>query len=389
MQCGESSEKLIVEPIKNEFHSRLRFSRRGCFKYIVVYIFYHPNLCSISGLVAMAQNEGTESSIEFFFTLDAAPELQNKHTIFAKVSGETIYNLLKLNESQTDADRPLYPHKINKVKILNNPFDDLVPSVETKRAKNENTQSKKKRQEGVKNFNLISFGEEAEQDEQEMEKIPKESKNHAETSSSKTESSTSLKTKETKKQLQTSSNDPINPLDDSDSDYESTIEKEKLLELERQRKEIQDQIKDIKKQYHKDRKDKSQPKDVKEPQTQPQHEDETIRVYLDEKEKYKQKKLNVKGKSREDFTLSLLAKFKNKLQSALESQPSDDGENSDENWLSHKLDFSESQAAVLAKDASKKEDDWYDIYDPRNPLNKRKRGAEKPLNSSSSKKNNL
>jgi hypothetical protein len=33
-----------------------------------------------------------------------------------KVTGETIYNLLKLAESEIDAnERPLHPHKINKV----------------------------------------------------------------------------------------------------------------------------------------------------------------------------------------------------------------------------------------------------------------------------------
>ncbi|GBP90378.1 Peptidyl-prolyl cis-trans isomerase CWC27 homolog [Eumeta japonica] len=40
--------------------------------------------------------------------------------------------------------------------------------------------------------------------------------------------------------------------------------------------------------------------------------------------------------------------------------------------MGHKLHF-EDKGAVLAKDASTKGDDWFDIYDPRNPLNKRKR----------------
>ena len=33
----------------------------------------------------------------------------------------------------------------------------------------------------------------------------------------------------------------------------------------------------------------------------------------------------------------------------------------------------ESDGPVLAKDASTKDDDWFDIYDPRNPVNKRRR----------------
>lgn len=39
----------------------------------------------------------------------------------------------------------------------------------------------------------------------------------------------------------------------------------------------------------------------------------------------------------------------------------------------HQLHFKEDDP-VLAKDANTKDDDWFEIYDPRNPLNKRRRG---------------
>ena len=39
----------------------------------------------------------------------------------------------------------------------------------------------------------------------------------------------------------------------------------------------------------------------------------------------------------------------------------------------HKTLKFESDDPVLAKDANTKDDDWFDIYDPRNPLNKRRR----------------
>lgn len=45
--------------------------------------------------------------------------------------------------------------------------------------------------------------------------------------------------------------------------------------------------------------------------------------------------------------------------------------------LSHRLKFEE-QNPILAKDANTKDDDWFEIYDPRNPLNKRRRG-ENPI----------
>lgn len=83
----------------------------------------------------------------------------------------------------------------------------------------------------------------------------------------------------------------------------------------------------------------------------------------------------------------MLTKFKSKLTniktSASEESDSKpvkssggDGDVDGDDWLSHKLSFVE-QGAVLAKDASTKNDDWYDVYDPRNSLNKRKRGDDK------------
>jgi peptidyl-prolyl cis-trans isomerase SDCCAG10 len=52
--------------LQDEFHSRLRFNRRG--------------------LVAMANAGPHDNGSQFFFTLGRADELNNKHTIFGKVS---------------------------------------------------------------------------------------------------------------------------------------------------------------------------------------------------------------------------------------------------------------------------------------------------------------
>ncbi|OAD53505.1 Peptidyl-prolyl cis-trans isomerase CWC27 like protein [Eufriesea mexicana] len=57
-------------------------------------------------------------------------DLQNKHTIFGKVTGETIYYMLKLGETLVDEnDRPLYPSRLIKTIILNNPFSDIIPRI--------------------------------------------------------------------------------------------------------------------------------------------------------------------------------------------------------------------------------------------------------------------
>lgn len=53
--------------------------------------------------------------------------------------------------------------------------------------------------------------------------------------------------------------------------------------------------------------------------------------------------------------------------------------------LTHKLKF-ESNTPVLAKDASTKTDDWFEIYDPRNPINKRRREASKDVMKSREKR---
>ncbi|CAO1330380.1 unnamed protein product [Diamesa serratosioi] len=390
VQGGENSEPAdCIEPIKNEFHSRLRFTRRG--------------------LVGMANNtEDNDSNMQFFFTLDATPELEKTHTLFGKITGETIYNMIKLGDGIVDPnERPVYPHKIIKAKILNNPFPDILPRVDRKISKDDSKDSKKARREGVKNFKLISFGDEAEEDEMEIQKFPKEREEIVKTVKPPVAaSSSSQKESEPKKERKSRfDKEPASPpspkkvskpkevkeASDSDSDYESTVVKEKRMELEKKKKEIQDQIKDVKKQYHQEKKDRNnkelEEEVVEEPKVQ---EDDTIQDYLDEKERYKSKKLPSKGKTRESQTLLMLEKFKNRLHSVQETNPGttkDAGEHDsdDENWLSHKLDFSESEAAVLAKDASTKQEDWYDIYDPRNPLNKRKRN-EKPNTGESSKK---
>ncbi|KAG2466349.1 CWC27 protein, partial [Polypterus senegalus] len=95
---GSGGESVYGQPFKDEFHSRLRFNRRG--------------------LVAMANAGPHDNGSQFFFTLGRADELNNKHTIFGKVTGDTVYNLLRLADVETDKDeRPLNPHKIRSTEV--------------------------------------------------------------------------------------------------------------------------------------------------------------------------------------------------------------------------------------------------------------------------------
>lgn len=95
----------------------------------------------------MANSDKDDNGSQFFFTMAETPELQNKHTIFGKVTGNTIFNMLKLEEGLVEDERPLYPHKILKTEVLHNPFPDIEPRVSEVKTKEKR---KKEKKPGVK-----------------------------------------------------------------------------------------------------------------------------------------------------------------------------------------------------------------------------------------------
>lgn len=161
---GTGGESFYGGPFKDEVHQRLKFNRRG--------------------LVAMANpGELNMNESQFFVTLDACPELQNKHTLFGRISGPTIYNLLALTEvemSESEPDRPLYPPKLVTIKVVENPFDDIVPRItrEEKLAQEANKRkaraeaAKRPKEKVKKNTGLLSFGEAEEAEESSRFKGP-------------------------------------------------------------------------------------------------------------------------------------------------------------------------------------------------------------------------
>ncbi|KAJ3328292.1 Peptidyl-prolyl isomerase cwc27 [Blyttiomyces sp. JEL0837] len=162
---GLGGESVYDEPFADEFHSRLRFSHRG--------------------LLAMANTGRNSNRSQFFFTLDKTDDLNRKNTIFGKIVGDTIYNLLKMGELETDDnEKPAYPPRIKSVQILSNPFDDIEPRTtpEEKAAKaameklKEQKESEVKKPKGKKNFNLLSFGDEAAEEDASVKKMGKKIK---------------------------------------------------------------------------------------------------------------------------------------------------------------------------------------------------------------------
>ncbi|KAI9246601.1 cyclophilin-like domain-containing protein [Sporodiniella umbellata] len=156
---GQGGESIYEDGFANEFHSRLRFNRRG--------------------LVGVANTGQDDNGSQFFITLDRADELTRRHTLFGRVAGETLFNVMKMTELELDAnERPKYPPKIKRTEVVMNPFDDILPRITEREKqhakeieeKRKAAEAAKKKKPAKKQLNLLSFGEEAAEAEIEIEK---------------------------------------------------------------------------------------------------------------------------------------------------------------------------------------------------------------------------
>ncbi|KIV93027.1 hypothetical protein PV10_04272 [Exophiala mesophila] len=139
----------------DEIHSRLKFNRRG--------------------LVGMAKGSGDGSASgygsQFFITLaDCRAELDGKCTMFGRVEGEGIYNVVKVAEGELveGTERPLYPEKILRAEIIEMPKGEAWQKMR-KREKIEKrvveTSIKKKAVKKKAGKALLSFGGDDEGDD--------------------------------------------------------------------------------------------------------------------------------------------------------------------------------------------------------------------------------
>ncbi|OAD59162.1 Peptidyl-prolyl isomerase cwc27 [Eufriesea mexicana] len=69
-------------------------------------------------------------------------------------------------ENLNQNDRPVYPPRLIKTRILNNPFSDIIPRILVQESEEVKDNSKTE-SAVVKDINLLSFGEEADEDEEE------------------------------------------------------------------------------------------------------------------------------------------------------------------------------------------------------------------------------
>ncbi|KAK3611962.1 hypothetical protein CHS0354_011620 [Potamilus streckersoni] len=404
---GQGGESVYGKPFKDEFHSRLRFVRRG--------------------LVAMANAGPNDNGSQFFFTMASTPELQNKHTIFGKVTGDTVFNILRLQECEIGAnERPLYPHKILKTKVLSNPFDDIIPRW-TSKNKNEEEKKVKSKSRATKNFKLLSFGEEAQEDEEETNIVTKDMRGKSKSSHDLAndprlssvpalevdhgkQDNTGQKRKELEgdvssgeeeqnqepmeaekedmmEQVQKKLKKNVENMPSSNKSEEE--EKEEPKQKTSRRDELREEAEKLKREIRDSKKRAKQTtKDIKEEEVKYEStpKNDALAEYQKETQKYKDMRNQQakKGPEREEMTLNLLAKFQAKLHAAKslveeEKAETKDGEEEEDDgdlsWMRHKLTFEEHNKKVI--DANINDLDRYEIYDPRNPLTKRRREASK------------
>jgi peptidyl-prolyl cis-trans isomerase SDCCAG10 len=63
-------------------------------------------------------NQGPHTNAsQFFFTLNSTPELDKKNTLFGKIVGNTLFNMLKLSEGEIIGEKPTHKHKIIKTEV--------------------------------------------------------------------------------------------------------------------------------------------------------------------------------------------------------------------------------------------------------------------------------
>ena len=159
------SSEWYSTPLKPELHSQLRFNRRG--------------LVGLARSTKPATAGAVEDNAQFFITLAPGTELTGTHTLFGKLTGDTLYNLARLNEPDVAAHNSGVIVRVSRVEVLSCPWPELAEEAEregreAREREAEEERRRKKREDGSnrllkRNVNALSFAaddEEAQPDEQ-------------------------------------------------------------------------------------------------------------------------------------------------------------------------------------------------------------------------------
>lgn len=150
---GDGCESIYDKPYADEIHPRLKFRYRG-----------------MMGVASAGKGTKTNGS-QFFIVLNRAPSLDGKHTLFGKIVGQTVYNLVKIADVPVDKqDRPIEdPPRIIRSELVWDPFGDLeprqnIPAAMTIGALGDQEPQRKSRAP-VHNKKVLSFGDEGDDED--------------------------------------------------------------------------------------------------------------------------------------------------------------------------------------------------------------------------------
>ncbi|KAF2072305.1 hypothetical protein CYY_006383 [Polysphondylium violaceum] len=342
------------EPFKDEFHSRLKFNRRG--------------------LVGMASSEPDQNQSQFFITLSKTEELTRKHTLFGRIMGDTLFNILKVNEIEIDpkTDAPLFPPKILSTEIVWNPFEDIVPrekKVEKKIA------VEKKKKPTQKNLKLLSFGDDEEENGEEeftgiKTTLPSLPSSNKSTTKSTTETKPILNKKEEQEEEKEKVETTVNKEPIKKSQQQSTTadiqESKKNLQNQLLNKAVDNderatELQEKMKQEMKEREKKRQREQLEKGKHNENDDDETLSSSTNNnKQEKKEKRKKVKGSLQfkaksneprrtkavsETDILNKLNRFKNILETS--SSSTKDNKNEEDGWKNHSLKFEKTPGQFL------------------------------------------
>lgn len=181
---GGGGDALGLDRKKLEVNPRIRFNHRG---QVAMAFPLDENSNDKDGNVNNDDEESAMLRYQFFITLDEAPFLDAKHVLFGTVAGPTMFNALRIGRTDVDeksgipVDIMEDPPRIKSVKVNYHPFDDLVVTSDDKipwkkKASGESGAGKqqsameirKKKRKGKHDYNVLSFGDEEREYEEEI-----------------------------------------------------------------------------------------------------------------------------------------------------------------------------------------------------------------------------
>lgn len=184
---GGGGDALGLDRKKLEVNPRIRFNHRG---QVALAFPLDENMSSNDKDGNAHNNDDEETAMlrhQFFITLDEAPFLDAKHVLFGTVAGPTMFNALRIGRTDSDeksgipVDIMEDPPRIKSVKVNYHPFDDLVVTSDDKipwkkkasegggGGKQQSAMEiRRKKRKGKRDYNVLSFGDEERDYEEEI-----------------------------------------------------------------------------------------------------------------------------------------------------------------------------------------------------------------------------